>query len=1085
MQRTSERRKDRLGSVRVIPPEGDLPTPPPDPAADGPIQSPTTPSPKLQWPIAIVGTIALVLAVAWSGSSSPSGSTDEVAPPTSPSLRADEAGTEQDAGQPGEIRSITVPVEANLATWSRGRIDDVTSAVDMTVYSGRFAALATTPTGPQIITSSSGSAWTSTDRFDSPADHAGFLDVVAHKGRLVAFGMVGNELVAWRSPTASTWELQEPIEEFGFAPAVVAASNGQQLILVASSAGIIRMWTSEDGVTWSRTAGSPLLAGRTEIVAAAAWNDWFYIAGTECVEAGCFPSVVRSRDGSRWEPLSTDYASPAAIDPRPGSVTHLLTAGNGLVAIGHVDDGAPRAAVWLAPDGEQFRPAPAPTALSPLPVSIRVSQVSGDEVRLTIGGTIHRVEAGETLDTPFGPFTVDGIDGEEFELTTLDQTSTLRAGQAFTLASRSVVLGASAEGRRIVAVGTDATGSSTIPVAWASADAGLTWERVELPAADAALAQRVAIRGGSIAVIGSDAEGALAWTGQWRTEPSAFVAERTARAFLDAVQRGDANRVIAALAAAERPSFAALPALASIDLASHWWGDDGVLAPQAIDATLGYLSAMHTAVRVGDCRTSVTLGSVDITEVSCEYTGTSDLIEAMGFGDDEGTVRIRLRDDNITEFSASGRTSSLWTSLASWTAQMEPEMLVHLPDPSDPNGAPLTAENAAIHLNLAGQLREQILTPGDTTVTDSPLGRIEWSWIETSFGPNISLGPIRATDMGLIASTYSTAGANQPGLWLSDDGFEWTPLPTPDAEWFGDPRDFGDGLLLAGWHRNQERLWAFRDGEWIEIELDLEYTTSGLGGGGFEILAVLDGTALVRSTKWTASGDLAEQRIGLVHQDLGFEEVELPEGMYASGEPYPAVIIATSSDGAVAVAHHWPDPPTIWYSQDLRTWQSGGELPELARAGVSTLTYHEGTILATSWREDSECLDDGTESFCFNPMELWTGEAGGQITRVETITDTETITIGFGPLGGVGVVTAPSFGEGARLNRLIGSNNTRDWTQWAEPILSDPAATWMWATGVSVGDDRIVIGFEVNRSPRDGTSFQPIATMLVGRLVDG
>ncbi len=1039
---------------------------------------------RFVWP-AVVGVALLTLWLAVSGtwSADQPRQTAPIAadepPPSSPPPGNDPAVA---------VQEVVAPVQSSAAVWTVARIDGVDAVAGVDVDSGRMAAVVDTPDGPAVITSASGNTWRVEDRLAPPPD-VRLRELVEHAGRLVAFGVIGGELAAWSSPTSASWQAADNVDLVGLSGSLVAASNGDQLLLIAESAADgPRVRVSEDAIDW-QAGPAPLPVDQLTLINTATGHEgWFYVGGSRCVADRCLPAIVRSRDGATWESIQSDNVE--GIDHREGTVTHLAATRDGLVVFGRVTtDDTERVVVWLSKDGERLRAAPEAPALAPASLRVRVSRIESASIRVSVATTVHDLAVGESLETVHGALRLVTIDdGVAYLDAPGGSTHAVQAGGLVPLAAELEVMAVDAEGRRVVAAGLDRTGSEQLAVAWTSVDGGLSWERIDLPAGSGAAAEHVIVDGGDVAILGATDRGVVGWRGQWRTDTIAFAAEQAVHDLVTAVRAADTGELVSLLAAADDSPVQNLPGVAVADLSDHWW-DDATASIDAgsVAATLDYLRAIESVVSLGSCRTAVTLADVDGAAVTCGYTTASTLLRGFGLDGVDGTIRVEFQDGDIQRITVTEeRSAAMWQALTDWTADARPDRLTTLTEVTAADTrllAPtLDATTAPIHLALVDEMASSLLLPGDIAVADSPLGRIEWTWIEEPFGSGASsAGVVRGPD-ALYAVTFDSRGPS-PRLWRSTDAYAWTEMQAPEADWFGQPHVFGDTLLLNGEHRDVPRIWALEEDGWAEIEIDR--VDGAAAGGGLQIVAVAGDRALVRITSWDAFGELTDERLGLVSADLTYQEVTLPAGMYANEDAYLDFTTAVTDDGITVITHRFGDSPSVWRTSNFVDWTKLGDIPELSEAGFAWFVHHGGRYVAVVWRQGETCWETPHGTTCANPLEIWTSPTGAEFAKAGDIERVSAFTASFGPHGAVAVGGNPGDG-GAQIRpgNVMFSDDGITWVTAAAPLLLDPAASWSWVGNVTYSDDRIVIGIDIDRSPPGGSAFRPGATLLVGRFVD-
>jgi hypothetical protein len=224
---------------------------------------------------------------------------------------------------------------------------------------------------PAVWTSTDGTVWTKIafdDQILGGASSALMFDVASTGSGLVAVGGAdtGPDRVAavWTSADGATWtrvaHVPEVFGSVGFTSMFSVTTGGPGLVAVGFQriaddleAGAI--WTSPDGVTWTRVAADPTVVGgaTTSVLlnAVAAAGPGLVAGGIERIGDDFDVAVLTSPDGVTWTrlPPVPDFSGPG------GQFLRDLTAGGpGVVGVGRVDTGdlsTGTAAVWVSPDG--------------------------------------------------------------------------------------------------------------------------------------------------------------------------------------------------------------------------------------------------------------------------------------------------------------------------------------------------------------------------------------------------------------------------------------------------------------------------------------------------------------------------------------------------------------------------------------------------------------------------------------------------------------------------------------------------------------------------------------------------------------
>lgn len=273
------------------------------------------------------------------------------------------------------------PASAAPQNWSVAHVElpaDVESGTSTTsnicspCHGSLTSLTGVTPGGPGLVAvgfeqpSNTGAVWTSTDgdawsRLEGfPAAAGSTVAAVTSGDRLVAVGADGNGAFAWTSRDGTAWTPSDPSPDLVGVPSLTgmnAVVQWQGRYVAGGYADpaygqhVAAVWTSADGVEWSRLADGAqweqarifdLVARPTGLIAVGAVGE----GDLDRATAG----VWLSPDGVEWERVE----SPAFAN---GSMRSVLAAGPGIVAAGvrATTDGA---AVWTSADGRRWAPAP-------------------------------------------------------------------------------------------------------------------------------------------------------------------------------------------------------------------------------------------------------------------------------------------------------------------------------------------------------------------------------------------------------------------------------------------------------------------------------------------------------------------------------------------------------------------------------------------------------------------------------------------------------------------------------------------------------------------------------------------------------
>jgi hypothetical protein len=153
----------------------------------------------------------------------------------------------------------------------------------------------------------------------------------------------------WTSPDGITWS-RVPHDEAVFDRASMSSvtAEGPGLVAVGSTSMMsafgrsAAVWTSPDGITWSRVPHDEAVFGGAGISSVTAGGPGLVAVGGVGPDA----AVWTSADGITWSRVRYDEA--VFGGDASNSISSVSAAGTGLVAVG---DGADGAAVWTSPDG--------------------------------------------------------------------------------------------------------------------------------------------------------------------------------------------------------------------------------------------------------------------------------------------------------------------------------------------------------------------------------------------------------------------------------------------------------------------------------------------------------------------------------------------------------------------------------------------------------------------------------------------------------------------------------------------------------------------------------------------------------------
>ncbi len=254
--------------------------------------------------------------------------------------------------------------------WSPARTDDLGEGFDVISWESGLLAVGGQP-GVEVWISEDGTDWSPTPQPSAVFEESDVVWSVTEGGPgLVAVGeVVDGPAVVWTSVDALTWErVPHDPETFGTVASMYSVTpGGPGLVAVGAYNATIEtvegcsaenpemwvecpesnaaVWTSVDGVEWSRVPHDPAVFGTPEI-----GSEIFDVAVGESglVAVGGTPAdgamAWISTDGLTWIPMPSD---PGLFNGDEG-MNAVVNAGEGFVAVGQEAD---RAAAWYSADG--------------------------------------------------------------------------------------------------------------------------------------------------------------------------------------------------------------------------------------------------------------------------------------------------------------------------------------------------------------------------------------------------------------------------------------------------------------------------------------------------------------------------------------------------------------------------------------------------------------------------------------------------------------------------------------------------------------------------------------------------------------
>lgn len=353
---------------------------------------------------------------------------------------------------------------------------------------------------------------------------AGGPGLVAVGSRFVG-GDYATAAAVWTSSDGVTWSLlpHDPAVFGGWNMEKMQAVAAGPLGLVAVGAEYpgedwdAAVWTSPDGLAWSRVSDPGVLGGpgwqRMHAVTAGGpgWVAVGYGDVGEGAEGDWIAAVWTSPDGVTWTRVPHDEALFGGMNDQ--EMFGVVAAGPGLVAVGN-DDEAP--AAWVSPDGLSWEKVPSDRFFCDPAFD------SADKVMRAVAvGPMGLVAVGR-LEWYVDPDTEDDVDAAVWvSVDGLDWTLVSEDVATFGGPGNQEMVAVTAGGPGLVAVGWDYSGGDGNAAVWTSAD-GTTWSRVADDAVfggsgDQQMTGVMAAAGGLVAVGldgpgGSDADAAV-WLG--------------------------------------------------------------------------------------------------------------------------------------------------------------------------------------------------------------------------------------------------------------------------------------------------------------------------------------------------------------------------------------------------------------------------------------------------------------------------------------------------------------------------------------------------------------------------------------------
>lgn len=319
--------------------------------------------------------------------------------------------------------------------------------------------------------------------FGGPGDQQ-MLGLVVLGGNLIAVGSDtaggDGDAAVWTSSDGTTW-VRVPHDEAVFGGpgdqamgGVAAGGQGAVAVGTDESGGDsdAAVWTSPDGITWTRVAHDEAVFGGDEyqgMWAVAAGGPGFVAAGTDASGGDGDAAVWTSPDGTTWTRVPHDEA---VFGGSGGQWMFGVAAGDlGVIVVGSDDMGGyGDAAVWTSTDGLTWARVPNADGVFGGPGYEMMSGVAIGDFGLVAVGSAW-----------FGPEWIRAAawtsrDGETW--TRAPDAPALVGNDAKSVSMRAVAV----SGTGVVAVGIEFSQESD-PAVWTSPD-GLSWTRFADPAAN-------------------------------------------------------------------------------------------------------------------------------------------------------------------------------------------------------------------------------------------------------------------------------------------------------------------------------------------------------------------------------------------------------------------------------------------------------------------------------------------------------------------------------------------------------------------------------------------------------------------------
>jgi len=205
-----------------------------------------------------------------------------------------------------------------------------------------------------VWTSPDGMTWSRVPHDEAVFGNSGMSAVTAGGPGLVA---VGDDHV-WTSPDGITWSRVADVGEEPNAGAVTTGGPGLVMVGIKVSAdsggeeGSLDaiVWTSQDGITWSRVPHDEAIFGDAEVWGVTAGGPGLVAVGRGGFSDDDLDAVVwTSPDGMTWSRVPHDESVFGGEGEQ--AMSSVTAGGPGLVAVGWDEASGDNGADWTSPDG--------------------------------------------------------------------------------------------------------------------------------------------------------------------------------------------------------------------------------------------------------------------------------------------------------------------------------------------------------------------------------------------------------------------------------------------------------------------------------------------------------------------------------------------------------------------------------------------------------------------------------------------------------------------------------------------------------------------------------------------------------------